>query len=161
MTQPGALNYKMKTVNGKFGLAHRHIYEQAHGPIPEGMHIHHIDGDKRNNALENLVALTPREHVRTHLAFLPLTAVCEVCGVEFEAPASQRGRVKTCSREHFRQLQRRIAQARGGRLTNKQVREIRDRVANGERQRVMCDEFGMSPTIICQIVHRKRYGNVA
>ena len=45
---------------------HRRVWEDAHGPIPEGMEIHHVDGDKHNNALENLHLCTRREHLRIH-----------------------------------------------------------------------------------------------
>lgn len=34
--------------------------------IPKGCHIHHIDGDKGNNAISNLVCLTAQEHLIIH-----------------------------------------------------------------------------------------------
>lgn len=34
--------------------------------IAEGNHIHHIDGNKQNNAIENLIELTPKQHNRIH-----------------------------------------------------------------------------------------------
>ena len=46
---------------------YRKIYVKAHGPVPKGYHIHHIDGDPNNNNLENLIAVTPEEHYRLHL----------------------------------------------------------------------------------------------
>lgn len=45
---------------------HRLVYVAAYGPPPRGYHIHHIDGDKRNNAIDNLVALSPEEHCEVH-----------------------------------------------------------------------------------------------
>lgn len=45
---------------------HRYVYEKAHGPIPKGYDIHHIDHDKRNNEIENLEMLTSFEHKRRH-----------------------------------------------------------------------------------------------
>ncbi|WP_061807664.1 HNH endonuclease signature motif containing protein [Serratia grimesii] len=41
-------------VNRKFYLAHRIIYELHNGPIPDGMQIDHLDGNRTNNAIENL-----------------------------------------------------------------------------------------------------------
>jgi len=38
------------------------IWENANGPIPEGMVIAHLDGDASNNTLENLEVMTPYEH---------------------------------------------------------------------------------------------------
>lgn len=41
---------------------HRLVYEHFVGEIPSGYQIHHIDGNKQNNRVDNLVALTPSEH---------------------------------------------------------------------------------------------------
>ena len=41
---------------------HRLVYETFVGKIPKGYQIHHKDGNKQNNELENLAMLTPREH---------------------------------------------------------------------------------------------------
>lgn len=41
---------------------HRMIWENAYGPIPEGMVIAHLDGDATNNTLSNLGLMTPHEH---------------------------------------------------------------------------------------------------
>ena len=45
---------------------HRLAYLAFYGSIPAGFHIHHIDGNKHNNAAANLVALTEEEHCRVH-----------------------------------------------------------------------------------------------
>jgi hypothetical protein len=46
---------------------HRQVWEDAHGPIPDGAHIHHIDGDPTNNGLDNLaVVATDAEHDQAH-----------------------------------------------------------------------------------------------
>lgn len=45
---------------------HKMIYEESHGPVPLGFVIHHKDGDKRNNEIENLIALPRGEHTRLH-----------------------------------------------------------------------------------------------
>lgn len=42
--------------------AHRVVWEAAHGPIPEGMQIDHLDCDAGNNALSNLDLVTPAEN---------------------------------------------------------------------------------------------------
>lgn len=47
-------------------LEHRITWENAHGPLQPGQVVHHIDGDKQNNAPENLVALTQADHARQH-----------------------------------------------------------------------------------------------
>lgn len=45
---------------------HQEVWKAAHGPIPEGLVIHHKDGNPSNNALENLEALTQAEHLKEH-----------------------------------------------------------------------------------------------
>lgn len=45
---------------------HRYVWEYNNGAIPEGHHIHHIDGDKVNNDISNLQLLSASEHVSMH-----------------------------------------------------------------------------------------------
>lgn len=45
---------------------HRQVYEDHHGPIPEGMQIHHKNGDFSDNSVENLECLSPRDHRAKH-----------------------------------------------------------------------------------------------
>jgi hypothetical protein len=42
---------------------HRLVWERAQGPIPEGFHVHHINGDSGNNALSNLDAVSRSDHL--------------------------------------------------------------------------------------------------
>lgn len=53
-------------VNGAQVYLHRFIYEQEHGPIPEKAVVHHRDGDRFNNSLDNLELLTQAEHLAAH-----------------------------------------------------------------------------------------------
>lgn len=45
---------------------HRLVWIKAYGEIPKGYVIHHIDGDKTNNSLDNLECLPLSEHSRIH-----------------------------------------------------------------------------------------------
>ena len=42
------------------------VWESANGPIPDGLCIHHRDGDKLNDVPSNLEALTVAEHLDEH-----------------------------------------------------------------------------------------------
>ncbi|MGG0667842.1 HNH endonuclease [Lederbergia citrisecunda] len=46
---------------------HRYVYEQEYGIVLSGYeHIHHLDEDKQNNVIENLVMMSPANHNRLH-----------------------------------------------------------------------------------------------
>lgn len=45
---------------------HREVWEDHHGEIPDGHHIHHVDGDPTNNDIGNLECLSPEEHAEKH-----------------------------------------------------------------------------------------------
>lgn len=46
--------------------AHRWVWINHYGSIPKGMDIHHKDGNKSNNEIENLEALTRSDHLKRH-----------------------------------------------------------------------------------------------
>jgi hypothetical protein len=54
---------------GKRLPEHRIVWEKANGPIPDGYVIHHFNGIKDDNRLENLVAMPRWEHSgpRSHI----------------------------------------------------------------------------------------------
>lgn len=91
---------------------HREVWEQAHGPIPEGMIVHHRDHDKRNNALSNLQLMTPQDHARHHNQRHAYTKPCAVCGVTFTPAPTKRKRAQTCSRDCMRTLMSQRKRAR-------------------------------------------------
>lgn len=48
------------------GYLHQEIWKQAHGPIPAGHHVHHLDEDPLNNDLDNLAVIDGRKHLSEH-----------------------------------------------------------------------------------------------
>jgi len=50
----------------RFKYEHRDIYEKHNGEICDGLIIHHIDMDRKNNDINNLIAVTRKEHRQIH-----------------------------------------------------------------------------------------------
>lgn len=55
---------------------HRHVMEMHMGDLWDAsLDVHHKNGDKQDNRIENLVALTHSEHLRLHYERRPLTSM--------------------------------------------------------------------------------------
>lgn len=55
-----------KKIGSKRLRLHVYVWMKAHGAVPKGFHVHHIDENKRNNELSNLQLIEGREHVVQH-----------------------------------------------------------------------------------------------
>jgi rubrerythrin len=71
----------------KTKFLHKEIYEYYHGKVAKGFHVHHLDGDRRNNDLDNLIALSHSDHIRLHAKEQweqeKKDWICADCGVSF------------------------------------------------------------------------------
>lgn len=100
--------------NSRRGLLHRWMYFREVGPIPDGMHVHHRNHDKRDNRPDNFILLAPGEHWAEHgaergddwhskggrAAAANRTArdfTCTVCGTGFTAERATQRVVRYCS----------------------------------------------------------------
>jgi hypothetical protein len=53
--------YSYKTINGKKKRLHRHIMEEKlKRELNPNEHIYHVDGDSRNNDIDNLIIITKK-----------------------------------------------------------------------------------------------------
>lgn len=138
--------YKFVYVDGKKVPEHVLVWERAHDPKPQGCDIHHIDGNGKNNALENLECLTKSEHRRLH-AMLKLEGMDVIDSTDPAIIASRKRNNESTKAHRQAHLEEERAKDRAEYQRNKeQVRlknkrfyrrhreEIRDAQAEYERQ---------------------------
>lgn len=59
--------YRCTTINKDKRLDHIRIWENYHNKkLPKNMVIHHKDGNRQNNQINNLMLLTQAEHMNIH-----------------------------------------------------------------------------------------------
>lgn len=103
--------YRRVQVNGKMKQAHRYIVERAIGrPLLKGEIVHHKNGNKLDNHLENLEITNAKDHAEHHLRKHPDTNICAVCRAQFIPTKYKRGgRQRTCGPACLKILKSRIA----------------------------------------------------
>ena len=131
-------NYKAIKVNGKKVDEHRYVMEQYLGrPLCRDEVVHHKDGDKSNNDIENLELMSLSEHSRQHQL------------------GSQR------SEETKQKLSEILAghKAPNRKLNNDQVEEIRELHNNGVSNRKIAKMFDVSRQTINDLINGQHYKN--
>ncbi|PTA98890.1 hypothetical protein C8254_10490 [Sulfitobacter sp. CB-A] len=109
--------YQIKLTCGTIVAEHRILWEEAHGPIPDGFQIHHKSHNRTDNRIENLDCVDTVTHKRLHVGHRLIDGVwvktCTQCGVEqpendfptkryVEGVRMTRGNCRECERERQR-----------------------------------------------------------
>jgi hypothetical protein len=69
MTTDGTGKYKAKWVKGRVIREHRLVMERHVGrSLTASEHVHHINGNRADNRVENLMILTNAQHALTHMS---------------------------------------------------------------------------------------------
>ena len=58
--------YRLLRRNNRLRGEHQLVWEVVNGPIPANHVIHHVNGNKSDNRIENLRCMTQAEHLRLH-----------------------------------------------------------------------------------------------
>lgn len=123
--RPGSVGYHRIPIVGGCVYAHRVVWVLNHGPIPDGMEINHKDGNKSNNAIENLELVTHQDNMKHAGGVLKVMS---------RPPEKFPATVLT--REKAREIRRLYA-------------------AGGHTHKSLGRQFGVSGVTICMIVNNR------
>lgn len=98
-------------IGGRYKMEHVHVMEQHLGRrLTRSEVVHHKNGDKTDNRLENLEVMTVSEHMRHHhktgIERKVTARTCVICGMTFQGKHPQ----NTCGPDCKRQRQREYGQ---------------------------------------------------
>ena len=82
-TENGYIRYSRGS-HERTDYEHQMVAASAYGEIPQGYHVHHVDGDITHNDWSNLRVMTSAEHATLHSFTLYLVCICPTCGKRFE-----------------------------------------------------------------------------
>lgn len=141
-----APEYKFVRCFGRNTTLHRAIVERSLGyRLPRSVHVHHINGDKTDNRLENLEVMSASDHGKLHSPQKhPSTSVCAVCGVVFTPHKTKRARQKTCGNFCARQL----AAERRRKLSREQRTELLALREEGWTQVALANRYGVTQSAV-------------
>ena len=153
-----ANRYARTRLNNRPIDMHRKVMQLALGrPLAHDEYVHHINGDKRDNRLENLQLMDPHSHAIHHNQKHPVTKRCVVCGREFTPHKTKRVRQVNCGGAECKLAYKRSATKK--KVSDEDRDAIRARRAAGEKLNSIAADFGVSfGTISAVCTGYRQYG---
>ena len=149
------MRYRRRKTNGRSIDEHRLVMEQCLGRrLNHNEYVHHINGNKLDNRIENLQVMTPQEHAVEHNQKYSITKICAVCRKEFTPHKTKRKRQLTCSEECKVVA---ISKSNATKLNAETAGEIKRRRLAGESLRKLAIEFGVTETSVSYIAKGKTW----
>ena len=99
--------YKYISVNKSTYLVHRLVASAFIQPLTRGdrsLQVHHINEDKNDNRVENLIVMSVKDHQHLHKQIYDEKKICVVCGKEYVPSRTKRKISQTCSKECWHKL---------------------------------------------------------
>lgn len=101
---PKTTRYRRVKVDGRIRSEHRVVMEQHLGrKLAPYEYVHHINGDKLDNRIENLEVVSAATHGLRHSTY-PVIKTCAVCGMTFAPHPTMRRLGKTCGEKCGKRL---------------------------------------------------------
>jgi hypothetical protein len=124
--------YRRVALGGKHKRVARLVCEAFHGPCPAGCECAHLDGNKNNNCAENLAWVTRSENTKH--------SILHGTHALLRPPSGEK-------HPHAK-------------LTVTQVRELREKAAEGASRRALAQEYGISSTQAHRIITKEKWAHV-
>jgi len=136
-------------------LVHRLVLETWDKPCPEDCVTHHVNGDKKDNRIENLVWVTQKANCWYRKDRIP-EKKCPICQHEFK-PSSRTQKV--CSKKCWIEISSGENHCRS-KLTEQDIRTIRYRREQGTSGADLAREYNIKPSTVCDIVKRRCWKHI-
>jgi Zn-dependent peptidase ImmA (M78 family) len=160
-------HYKTIQINGKQLRLHRYLMEQKIGRcLTFNEVVHHIDGNKLNNNIENLEIVSRGNHIKLHPEINKKSIDVNFIEIDIEKIKQLRETMSISKiAEYFNVSTMTIwyrmkkNNIKTKKLNEKEIKEIKELIINKNKQRDIAKKYNVSEQLISNIKNNKRYGN--